>query len=241
MKWLTLFLSLLIGSAHAQQAGCVNGTPCVQTNVFLASAIATLSASTVSSEIAFPASGSALTLLITNNSLVSTVYVLPGGTSVVATLIPPSTPILPGQTIALPQGLNTNIAAVTVSGTASLTIQSGTGVPVLVYGQVSILGGITVTPRQPILVPLDIATVTTANTAVTALNAGHASAGGWLVTSAASGICVDQVTTAGTVTGTPSTTACVGQNVPYYIIATPNAVSVNSTVGLTKFAGVGEQ
>jgi hypothetical protein len=91
------------------------------------------------------------------------------------------------------------------------------------------------------IVPLDTATVTTGGVAVTALAPGHASAGGFLVTSNAAGICVDQSTTAGTVTGTPSTTVCVVQGQVYNIVPSGNVVSVNSAAPGVSLAGEGWQ
>lgn len=100
---------------------------------------------------------------------------------------------------------------------------------------------VTSAPGTRTIIPLDVSTVTTGGTAVTALNAGHATAGGYLITANSAGICVDQSTTAGDVTGTPSTTACVAANVPFYLAPTNNAVSVNSTASSVSFAGEGLQ
>lgn len=89
-------------------------------------------------------------------------------------------------------------------------------------------------------VPLDVATVTTGGTAVTALNAcNSASAGGWVATSNPAGICVDQFTTAGTSTGTPSTTYCLAPNQPFYLAPSIKAVSVNSTASGVLISGQG--
>jgi len=94
-------------------------------------------------------------------------------------------------------------------------------------------------PSSLVIVPLDVATVTTGGTAVNALAANHATAGGYLVTANAAGLCVDQTTTAGTVTGTPKTTVCVVQNQPYFLIPNTHAVSVNSTASGVALAGMG--
>jgi hypothetical protein len=99
---------------------------------------------------------------------------------------------------------------------------------------------VTVTvPGSLTIIPLAVSAVTTGGTAVTAIATNGASAGGTLVTANAAGICVDQVTTAGTVTGTPSTTVCVAQNVPYYLVPNTHAVSVNSASSSVAFAGWG--
>ncbi len=87
------------------------------------------------------------------------------------------------------------------------------------------------------IVPLDIATVTTGGTAVTALNAGNAAAGGWLVTSNAAGICVNINGVAGT--ATTGDTTCVAQNQAYYIPPTFHPVSVNSSASSVNFGGNG--
>lgn len=92
---------------------------------------------------------------------------------------------------------------------------------------------------QRYIIPLDISTVTTGGTAVPALSPGHAKCGGWLMTANAAGICVDQIQTAGTATGTPSTTGCVAANVPYYLVPSSNGVSVNSGSSSVSFGGQG--
>jgi len=105
----------------------------------------------------------------------------------------------------------------------------------------NICGQAATKPGGLTIIPLDIATVTTGGTAVTALNAGHAAAGGWLATANSAGICVDQVTTAGTTTGTPSSTGCVAQNVPFYLVPSTHAVSVNSSGSSVSLGGEGLQ
>lgn len=102
-------------------------------------------------------------------------------------------------------------------------------------------GSVLTKPGPYIIVPLDIATVTTGGTAVVALSAGHATAGGFILTSSSAGLCVDQHTTAGTATGTPSTTSCVPATIPYNLVPSAGAVSVNSTGSSTALAGEGLQ
>ena len=97
-----------------------------------------------------------------------------------------------------------------------------------------------VKPGPFTIVPLDIS-VTGSPGAVTVLNAGHATAGGNLVTANASGMCVDENTTAGTVTGTPSSTICVAQNQAVALTPTSGAVSVNSTGSAVRIGGTGLQ
>lgn len=98
------------------------------------------------------------------------------------------------------------------------------------------------TPSKPAsltILPLDISSVTTGGTAVNALAAGHASAGGFVVTSNAAGICINERGAAGTASS--GDTACVAQNQPYYLAPTSNAISVNSSSSSVTLAGYGYQ
>lgn len=109
----------------------------------------------------------------------------------------------------------------------------------LIFSSASAQPGACGSGSSRFIIPLDAASVTVGGTAVNALKAGNARCGGWIVTSATAGICVDQTTSAGTATGTPSTTACVGQNVPFYLVPSANAVSVNSTGSSVALGGEG--
>ena len=239
-----LAAATISGGAWAQALvpGCPlpGSIPCVATQVFTPQAETTLAVTAVSGRVAFPATGS-LNLMVTNTGT-KTAYYVAGNVSAVATTS--SLPIDAGKTVVLSQGNNTYLAAITGgSDTTSLTLRSGTGQPVLVYGDITgtLTGTVTgtLTPGTVTIVPLAVSSVTTGGTAVTALAAGGASAGGFLVTANAAGICVDQTTTAGTVTGTPSTTVCVAQNVPYFLTPNGHAVSVNSSSSSVAFAGQG--
>ena len=87
------------------------------------------------------------------------------------------------------------------------------------------------------ILPLDIAVVTTAGTAVNALAANHAQSGGWVATANVAGICVN---VRGVATTTSSgDTFCVAQNVIYQLPNTKNAISVNSTASGVAIAGNG--
>lgn len=99
-------------------------------------------------------------------------------------------------------------------------------------------GGSAVVPAPMNVVSLDVSSVTTGGTAVTALLATHANHGGFLVTANAAGICVNS---AGGAAGTSTSgdTICVGQNIPYSIPPTANAISVNSSASSVTFAGNG--
>lgn len=101
------------------------------------------------------------------------------------------------------------------------------------------IGTVTSTPASRAIVPLDVSTVTTGGTAVTALTAGHASAGGFIVTSNVAGICVSQTGAAGSATA--GGTVCVAQNQPYTLVPSAAAVSVNSPASAVAFGGEGLQ
>lgn len=164
-----LLAALLPAAAHAQatQPGCLqSGVPCTSIAGFFATSSTTLSASTVSSNVAFPALGANLIATVQNAGAVPA-YVLAGNSSVIATTS--NTPVPAGGTILMAVGLNTNIAAITASSTATLTVTVGTGQP----GMVLLLGG----------GPLTLAP----GTAVT-VNQGAAGAASWLVTTNAPAI-----------------------------------------------------
>ena len=143
-RFLILLGLLLASPALAQQPGCLSTSGCQAISVFQPSGSATLSASVVSSNRAFPSTGTNISLLVTNSGP-SVAYVLLGNSSVVATTA--AQPIQSGQSVAFPQGLNTNIAAITAGGSASLLLQSGVGTPTIVYGSFTA----TVTTAAPTL------------------------------------------------------------------------------------------
>ena len=139
MRKLILLFLLLAYAAHGQSLpGCATGTQCVTIQGFNPTGVATLAASSVSSTVAFPSTGSNLYALVTNNGR-ATAYAVVGNSSVVAT--PAGIPLLPGVPTAIPQGFSTNISAITLSGTASISIVSGSGVPTIIYTVVTRLGG----------------------------------------------------------------------------------------------------
>jgi hypothetical protein len=86
---------------------------------------------------------------------------------------------------------------------------------------------------------LDVATVTTGGTAVTAVAALHAVRGGFIYTTNSAGICVNILGVATTTDG--GNTACVAQGVRYSIPPTYGAVSVNSTGSGVALTGYGFQ
>jgi hypothetical protein len=95
-------------------------------------------------------------------------------------------------------------------------------------------GGITV------LLPLDIATVTTGGTAVVAIAAGHRVKGGWLQNpnAATVNLCVNELGTASGTTSSGSTT-CIVPGQTYLLAPSGNAVSVVSSDSAHPFSGYG--
>lgn len=92
-----------------------------------------LSATDVSSTATLAGTGVGLIVLVTNQGP-AVAYVALGTSSVVATTS--STPLQPGDSLALPQGTSTTAAAITGSGlAATLVVTSGSGCPLVVSGQ----------------------------------------------------------------------------------------------------------
>jgi hypothetical protein len=91
-------------------------------------------------------------------------------------------------------------------------------------------------------VPLDVATVTTGGTAVTALTAGHSTAGGWIFNpdTATYDLCINEIGTASGTTSAGSTT-CIEPNTTYAIAPGSGAVSVISADSAHAFSGMGYQ
>lgn len=91
-------------------------------------------------------------------------------------------------------------------------------------------------------VPLDVATVTTGGTAVTALTAGHRTAGGWIQNppSATINLCINEVTTASGTTSAGSLT-CIVPGQTYNLAPGSAAVSVISSDSAHPFSGFGFQ
>lgn len=104
-------------------------------------------------------------------------------------------------------------------------------------------GGGGVTPVKPgalTIVPLDVSTVTTGGTAVTALIAGHRAAGGFLLNPVAATIalCINEQ---GTASGTTSAGAltCVQPGQSYTLAPSAAAVSVITSDSAHPFSGYG--
>lgn len=99
----------------------------------------------------------------------------------------------------------------------------------------------TVTVVGPVtLVPLDVAIVTTGGTAVTALNAGHRIAGGWLLnpSGATQPLCINEQ---GTASGTVSagSVICIAPGASFNLAPSPMSVSVVTSDSAHAFAGEG--
>ena len=102
--------------------------------------------------------------------------------------------------------------------------------------------GLPIEPGQAVIVPLDVATVTTGGVAVTTLAAGHRTAGGWLYSPADAGanLCSDETTVAsGTASAGTLTCALPGQT--YLLAPSPLGVSVVSSNSSHPFSGQGRQ
>jgi hypothetical protein len=160
-------------------------------------------------------------------------------------------------TISLPTGAATaaNQTAVTgtvAAGTAASNSLLAGGVynstqPAPTTGQqtalqVDVHGNLRTNYGSVTLVALDVATVTTGGTAVTALTAGHRTAGGWISnpTTATINLCINEI---GTATGTTSSgsTTCISPGVTYALAPSTGAVSVISSDSTHPFSGEGFQ
>ena len=95
-------------------------------------------------------------------------------------------------------------------------------------------------PGPLVLVPLDVATVTTGGTAVVALAAGHRNKGGWLHNpgSATVNLCINEISVASGTSSAGSLT-CIVPGQTYTLTASPNAVSVVSSDNAHPFSGLG--
>lgn len=100
----------------------------------------------------------------------------------------------------------------------------------------------TTSPGARTLVTLDVKTVTTGGTAVTAILAGHRTAGGFLQNpvGAAAPLCINEI---GTATGTTSAgdTTCIMPGQSYTLSPTATAVSVIASDSAHAFSGYGLQ
>lgn len=119
------------------------------------------------------------------------------------------------------------------AGSASVPVSPTSGLPVIVTGT---------TPGARTIVPLDVATVTTGGTAVTALTAGHRTAGGWISNpvTATVNLGINEIgTAAGTTSAGNTTFITPGQT--YSLLPSAGAVSVISSDAAHAFSGMGWQ
>lgn len=95
---------------------------------------------------------------------------------------------------------------------------------------------------QRTIVPLDVATVTTGGTAVTALSATHRTAGGWLYnpSTATVALCINEAATASG-TSSAGSLVCIPPDRTYNLIPNGGAVSVISSDSAHPFSGFGIQ
>jgi hypothetical protein len=139
------------------------------------------------------------------------------------------------------------IPVVPAGGVASVQgVAGGTPVPVsgaFFQATQPVSGAVSTTPGTRTLVPLDVAAVTTGGTAVTAIAAGHRTAGGVLQNppGATINLCINEVS--GTASGTTSagSTICILPGQSYALAPSPNAVSVITSDSAHPFAGYGLQ
>ena len=101
-------------------------------------------------------------------------------------------------------------------------------------------GSVLTTPAPRIIVPLDISTVTTGGMAVTALNAGHRTAGGFLLNpiGATVNLCINEQTTASGTTSAAGLT-CILPGQSYTLTPAAAAVSVITSDSSHPFSGYG--
>lgn len=102
---------------------------------------------------------------------------------------------------------------------------------------------VSTTPGSLTLHALDVATVTTGGTAVTALAAGHRTKGGWLLnpSGASINLCINEQ--GATASGTTSAGAliCIAPGASFNLAPSPLAVSVVTSDSTHPFAGEGYQ
>jgi hypothetical protein len=94
-------------------------------------------------------------------------------------------------------------------------------------------------PAPITLYPLDVSTVTTGGTAVTAIAAGGHARGGFIMNpvGAAQSLCISETGTATTTAG--GSVVCIAAGVVYQLSPSNGPVSVNSSDSSHPFAGLG--
>lgn len=153
---------------------------------------------------------------------------------------------LAGAIPAFAQGAGQTAIVVTTCGTPPATYTAGQVRQITqdINGQAcqadSGGGSIIVNPGLRTIIPLDVSTVTTGGTAVTALNAGHRTAGGFLYNpiGATINLCINEQ---GTASGTTSSGAltCIQPGQTYTLVPAAGAVSVITSDSSHPFSGEG--
>jgi hypothetical protein len=109
-------------------------------------------------------------------------------------------------------------------------------------GSQPVTGTVTTNPGVRTIIALDVNTVTTGGTAVTALATGHRTAGGWIYnpSTATVNLCISEI---GAASGTTSqgNLTCIPPDRTYQLSPSTNAVSVVSSDALHPFSGYGLQ
>lgn len=125
------------------------------------------------------------------------------------------------------------LSSAVTSGTVNVRI-SQSAAPIQAPAQQSTVAG------TRTYVPLDISTVTTGGTAVTALTAGHHTAGGFLTNpkGATVDLCINEIATASGTTSAGSLT-CIPPGTPYTLSPAAGSVSVITSDSAHPFSGYG--
>lgn len=222
---------------RANSALVGTGNPLSTSDSGAQSALATIAGNTAgSATAALQGTGNtSLASLVTANGTDGTGIVQPtGGAGIRGWLSGIYSKLLAGLTI-------TGTVTTTDSGTPATGVNPATGATGVI-GWLSMIfnalaSGVFIKTAQYTPIALDNTSVTTAGTPVNALNAGHATAGGFIHTTNAAGMYVAQIGSAGTVDG--GSTVFVPANTTYTVIPSAAAVSVNSTASATAIAGYG--
>ncbi len=165
------------------------------------------------------------------------VNVVEVGGHAVSTTVPVSGTVTAAQATA--SALNA-----TVVGTGTFAVQNTAATPAgsNVIGHVitDATSVASVSPAARTIVPLDISTVTTGGTAVTALNSGHRTAGGWLLNpiGATINLCINEQSTASGTTSAGALT-CIQPGQSYSLTPSAAAVSVITSDSSHPFSGMG--
>jgi hypothetical protein len=143
---------------------------------------------------------------------------------------------------AAPAMAQANKKVIPTCGGVTMTVGEYTPGTVDTTGAECVTGGAsgTVTPGSLTLVPLDVSTVTTGGTAVTALTAGHRTKGGFLVNpeNATINLCInEQAAASGTVSA--AALVCIAPSQAYTLAPSSLGVSVVTSDSAHPFAGQG--